>query len=141
LGSTEAHIPRAAKDINTCLILARISSQTSIHILISQYQHPNIAKTLLLIFKMMPTSLILAVASACMAAAAAVPSPSFTYPQGVTVTEYPNGLPEELKPTENNSTELSLEKRASAGVYFCTDRNFAGFCAHIFAEEYTCGES
>jgi hypothetical protein len=91
---------------------------------------------------MMPTSLILAVASAYMAAAATLPSTPFAYPEGVIVTEYPNGLPEELKPSIiNNSTELSLEKRARAGVYFCTDRNFGGTCAHIFAQEYACGQS
>jgi hypothetical protein len=81
--------------------------------------------------------LFLAVTSVFVAAAAALPSTPFAYPEGVTVTEYPNGLPEELKPSSEGS---ALEKRGNAGVYACNERNFGGFCVHLVVQEYTCGE-
>ncbi|KAF1826112.1 uncharacterized protein K489DRAFT_406899 [Dissoconium aciculare CBS 342.82] len=79
--------------------------------------------------------LFLAVTSVFVAAAAALPSTPFAYPEGVTVTEYPNGLPEELKPSSEGS---ALEKRGNAGVYACNERNFGGFCVHLVVQEYTC---
>jgi hypothetical protein len=96
----------------------------------------------------MPSRNVLFVAAAAFAALASA-LPSFSYPEGVVVTNYPDGLPEAILATLNvTSTDLEardvnvaeLEKRGDAGVYFCTDRNFQGQCVHIVAPEYTCGK-
>lgn len=55
---------------------------------------------------------------------------------GVQVKVYPDGLPKELIP---RAIESGLAKRATDGVYLCTDRNFGGYCVHIVADWYKCG--
>jgi len=94
----------------------------------------------------MPSRNILFVATAALAALASA-LPSFSYPEGVVATNYPDGLPESIL-AQLNVTSADLEardvtiselaKRGDAGVYFCNDRNFQGQCVHIVAPEYTC---
>lgn len=55
---------------------------------------------------------------------------------GVEVKVYPDGLPKELIP---RAIESGLAKRATDGVYLCTDKNFSGYCVHIVADYYKCG--
>lgn len=85
---------------------------------------------------------ILAAAMAALIAttAMAYPSPSILtrYPDDYVVTVYANGLPDELKPS-NETASTGLVQRGNAGVYLCTDRNFSGYCVHIVAPEHTCG--
>lgn len=54
----------------------------------------------------------------------------------VEVKVYPNGLPKELIP---RAIESGLAKRDNDGVYFCTDRNFSGYCQHLVAPYGSCG--
>ncbi|KAI0446715.1 hypothetical protein F4803DRAFT_502116, partial [Xylaria telfairii] len=52
------------------------------------------------------------------------------------VTVYPEGIPAELVPRE--AANESLNKRANAGVYLCTDTYFTGYCVHIVQPEFVC---
>lgn len=65
------------------------------------------------------------------------------YPDGTTVTEYPNGLPADLVPRAMGveAEQGGLVKRDNAGVYLCDDINFSGYCVHIVAPLYKCGMS
>ncbi|MDI1489081.1 MAG: hypothetical protein OHK93_008359 [Ramalina farinacea] len=62
------------------------------------------------------------------------------YPDGTTVTEYPNGLPADLVPRAMGveAEQGGLVKRDNAGVYLCDDINFSGYCVHIVAPLYKC---
>ncbi|MCJ1314121.1 hypothetical protein MMC25_007801 [Agyrium rufum] len=78
-------------------------------------------------------SLVAIVGLTATVSAVAIASPAASYAKNVTVTEYPNGLPKDLLPRS-----LELEKRDNAGVYLCTDVNYAGYCVHIVAPLYEC---
>lgn len=54
------------------------------------------------------------------------------------VTVYPKGVPAELIPRE--AADESLNKRANAGVYLCTDSFFTGYCVHIVQPEFVCSK-
>ncbi|KAI0867528.1 hypothetical protein GGS24DRAFT_515320 [Hypoxylon argillaceum] len=86
----------------------------------------------------MQSRIVLAVAGfAASAIAAAVPASSpVVDATNVTFTVYPDGLPAELIPTEASSG--SVEKRANAGVYLCTDSYFNGYCVHIVQPQFQC---
>ena len=92
--------------------------------------------------------------------AAAAPSPALipdvSYPDGVVVTYYSNGLPAGLYPgAELTSRAMSLEKRdpvivvdapgvndqtsPRVGVYACSDKNFSGRCVYIRSRPGQCG--
>lgn len=78
-----------------------------------------------------------AVSAGPIAAPSASPLESLTTESpGVEVEVYPDGLPKELIP---HAIESGLAKRATDGVYLCTDRNFSGYCVHIVADFYKCG--
>lgn len=88
----------------------------------------------------MQSRIVLAVAGfAASAIAAAVPASSpVVDATNVTFTVYPDGLPAELIPTEASSG--SVEKRANAGVYLCTDSYFNGYCVHIVQPQFQCSK-
>lgn len=68
-------------------------------------------------------------------APAAAPAPAANYPEGTTVTKYPDGLPTSLVPRA-----MELEKRDDSGVYLCNAQFFTGYCVHIVAPFFQCGE-
>ncbi|KAI1117247.1 hypothetical protein F5Y14DRAFT_448180 [Nemania sp. NC0429] len=83
------------------------------------------------------SGLILAIAGlAPSALAAAVQTTVNLDVNDASVTVYPNGVPAELKPHE--AANQSLNTRANAGVYLCTDSYFNGYCVHIVQPEYVC---
>ena len=87
----------------------------------------------------------------------AVPAPDITYPDGIIVKEYPNGLPPGLYPgTELTSRAVDLEERdpqiivdvqapdtgapRAVSLFACSDVNFQGFCVRITSARGQCGE-
>ena len=64
-----------------------------------------------------------------------VPAPAASYPEGTTVTKYLDGLPASLLPRA-----MELEKRDNAGVFLCNAQFFTGYCMHIVAPFFQCGE-
>ncbi|KAI1125400.1 hypothetical protein F5Y10DRAFT_9639 [Nemania abortiva] len=87
---------------------------------------------------MQPRGVILAIVSlAPSALAAALPVDSVVASaDNVTITFYPDGLPADLIPGATGNG--SVEKRADAGVYLCTDSYFNGLCVHIVSPQYQC---
>ncbi|KAI0111247.1 hypothetical protein GGR51DRAFT_509457, partial [Nemania sp. FL0031] len=87
---------------------------------------------------MLPRGSILAVAGlAASALAAVVPTTNaVANAENVTITVYPDGLPADLIP--GAASNESIEKRANAGVYLCTDSYFNGYCVHIVQPLWQC---
>ncbi|KAJ8125813.1 hypothetical protein O1611_g7825 [Lasiodiplodia mahajangana] len=81
---------------------------------------------------------ILAIAGLVSSAlAAAIPTDNIVAnADNVTITVYPDGLPADLIPGAAGIE--SIEKRADAGVYLCTDSYFTGYCVHIVQPQYVC---
>lgn len=110
------------------------------------------------------TSTLIAIVAG-LGVANAMPAPG-VWPEGVVVTEYPHGLPAEIRPhankTEKRDAEVvglqkrgpvalevekrgpeaeDLEKRQQyCGVYLCNDWYFQGYCVHISQPCYQCSE-
>lgn len=55
---------------------------------------------------------------------------------GLTVTEYPNGLPQELIPKKGANGKLA--KRDTESAYLCTDANFQGGCVDVQGDLFRC---
>lgn len=66
---------------------------------------------------------------------APAPAPAASYPEGTIVSQYPDGLPASLIPRA-----MELEKRDDAGVFLCNAQHFTGYCVHIVAPFFQCGE-
>ena len=88
------------------------------------------------------------------AVAVPAPAPDTTFPDGIVVKYYPNGLPAGLYPgAKLTSRATNLDKRDDpfvvdvefpgtpvVGVYACRDINFSGPCVYIRSSPNQCGE-
>ncbi|KAK7753790.1 hypothetical protein SLS62_004155 [Diatrype stigma] len=83
-----------------------------------------------------------------LAMATAVPeSLKARIPPGVDYTPIaPGDIPEEIKSSNSTLSPSEapavaggdLQKRATLGVYLCTDANWSGYCVHITAPDNVC---
>lgn len=70
-------------------------------------------------------------------------------PPGVTYTPIaPDNIPDEVKSVNSTLSPSEapvvaggdIQKRATLGVYLCTDANWSGYCVHITAPDNVCGK-